>query len=216
MRTWVRKHTDKEPETVIAHRPNMVPRVPRTEEVYALCGRGTCACLRAKRGERLVLLAHHGLSVHWHVNQEGQSVSNLKSFLDSPRVLSQALVPSVLGGIPRGPSEHDAPHAAKVGIVDLQVQHLARDAGHDRVRGAQVNPWADARRVRIDRGRREQRGVLGGQRRQDGFRPRGRDGAGARLAILAQQGEVVRDELEDPLLDVVVGDGRRREADLRL
>lgn len=102
----------------------MMPRIPSGQEIDLLSfglgwgldikGRDIgCLCIKAR------------LSIHRHVNQESESVSNSQRLLYSSCVLGKALVAAIDGSILSRGRNHDASHATKVGIVDLDVEDLA-------------------------------------------------------------------------------------------
>jgi hypothetical protein len=115
------------------------------------------------------MLSRCGLSVHRHVNQDCQRAPNGKSFLYGTRILCQCLVASTSRGVTSWSSDDDAPHATEVGVIDFQVQNLARDAGNQRIGRTQVNPGADVSRVRVDSWRGKQARVIWREGRDDGI-----------------------------------------------
>lgn len=181
----------------------MMPRRPRRKQINI--PRHICRCcllllflirtllllLQLKRRQRLDSLFHQRLSVHGHVNQKGQVTPNRQGFLHCARILRQSLIASITGRIPARPSDDDAPHAAKVGIVDLEVQHLARNASNQGICRAQVDPGANVCCVGIDRRRGKQARVIRSQRRDNGVSSRTGVGAGGRFCELFQKREVV-------------------------
>jgi hypothetical protein len=96
------------------------------------------------------------------VDQEGEAAANSKSLLNSSRVLSKTLVAAIDGSILSRSRNDDAAYTTEVGVVDLNIENLTRDAGNDGVRRTKVDPGADDRSVGVDSCTGEQTCVLGG------------------------------------------------------
>src|SRR5690242_2325959 len=104
-----------------------MPRIPSGQKIDLLSfGLGWSLNIKGRDVGRLCIKAR--LSIHRHVNQESESVPNCESLLDSSCVLGKTLVAAVDRSILSRGRNHDAPHTAKVGIVDLHVEDLAGDA----------------------------------------------------------------------------------------
>ncbi|KAI6756454.1 hypothetical protein HG530_012190 [Fusarium avenaceum] len=102
------------------------------------------------------------LSIQRHVDQEGEAAANSKSLLNSSRVLGKTLVAAIDGSILPRSRDDDAAYTTEVGVVNLNIENLTRDARNDGVRRTKVDPGADDCSISVDSCTGEQTCVLGG------------------------------------------------------
>jgi hypothetical protein len=186
-----------------------VPRVPGAVDIN-LCARAVRRLgVEEQVREGLGILLEAGLTVHGNVHHEAEPRSDGEGLLNGAGILSKAAVAAGPGRITAGAGDDDAADTAEVGISDLEVQDLARDAGDGRIGGGEVDPGAGVGDVGADDAAGEQRGVCGRQGRDDGI-----GGCVAAVQGSLDLGEMSPRQLDHTGLEVAVGDRGRHEADL--
>lgn len=138
-----------------------MPSIPGTEQIdLIVLGDPLVRVAGALQllGQQLDLFLQARLSVHGHVNDDVYPRRNMEHLLDSPCILGDGLAISILPGT----RDEDTPDSAEVGIGDLQVKSLAGEASNDRVRRAEIDPWARVgQHVQDVRGGKEARILVG-------------------------------------------------------
>lgn len=206
-----KEHTNKESRVIVARRADKVPRVPRAEyvNVILLVGRGGLAVVKLGRKSACDLF-DAWLSVHGQVNHKVHACANEQGLLYCSRILGHAAATASFDGILSRAREDDCSHTTKIGISDLEVENLPRDARDGRIVRAQVNPRARVCDQTTGGVTRKEGRILHGQRGYNGIRVAAWD-----LRIL-ELCAAFCGQLGDSLSKVVVCDGSRHKAELFL